>query len=252
MVAVMFVLAAAPGPLLTAIAESRADQADAALAALEDPEKRARLAADPALAEPLRSPRLVARLTEYRDRKRAEAEFRRLWLFRPQRMVLEQGEQFSSREAELQSGYPAQVRELINWAGAPESTPRGKSSSPWRREGLEMPIVILAIPLALIIGAAILRGGVSMMLAGIALVRTDGRRATRRQCALRAAIVWFPIALLLFSAAMLQIYAPERLYLAAGLWLVAVALLPVYVVIALHFPTQPPQDRITRTHLVPA
>ncbi len=90
-----------------------------------------------------------------------------------------------------------------------------------------------------------------MMLAGIALVRADGRKATRRQCALRAALVWFPLAFLLLGAAVVQAYAPERVYVAVGLWLLAVALLPIYVVIALRFPTQPPQDRVTGTYLVP-
>jgi eukaryotic-like serine/threonine-protein kinase len=36
------------------------------------------------------------------------------------------------------------------------------------------------------------------------------------------------------------------------LWLVALALLPVYVAIALRYPTRPPQDRIAGTYLVPA
>ena len=77
-------------------------------------------------------------------------------------------------------------------------------------------------------------------------------RATRRQCAIRAALVWFPVIALLFGSAALQLGAPERIYLAAGLWLLAVVLLPVYVVIALRFPTQPPQDLVTGTYLVPA
>ena len=91
-----------------------------------------------------------------------------------------------------------------------------------------------------------------MLLAGIAVVRADGRKATRRQCALRAALVWFPVAALLLGSAVVQALAPERVYLSAGLWLLGIALLPVYVVVALRFPTQPPQDRVTRTYLVPA
>ena len=79
-----------------------------------------------------------------------------------------------------------------------------------------------------------------------------GRPATRRQCGLRAALVWFPIAALLFGTAWLQAIYPERAYLAAALWLIAVALLPVYVVIALRFPSRPPQDCVTGTYLVPA
>jgi hypothetical protein len=91
-----------------------------------------------------------------------------------------------------------------------------------------------------------------MMLAGIAIVRTDGRRATRRQCGLRALLVWLPITLLLFGAALMQSSAPEQIHLAAALWLLALVLVPIYVVVALRFPTQPPQDRIMGTYLVPA
>jgi hypothetical protein len=112
--------------------------------------------------------------------------------------------------------------------------------------------VLLAIPVCLVVGAAVLRGGVSMLLAGIALVRADGRKATRRQCATRAALVWAPVAALLLGTTALQAFAPERVHLAAGLWLLAVALLPVYVGIALRFPDRPPQDRVTGTYLVPA
>ena len=41
------------------------------------------------------------------------------------------------------------------------------------------------------------------------------------------------------------------MYLAAVLWLLALALLPVYAVIALRFPARPPQDRLAGTYLVP-
>ena len=91
-----------------------------------------------------------------------------------------------------------------------------------------------------------------MMLAGIAVVRGDGRRATRRRCGLRAALVWLPIVALLTASAAVQIYAHQRIYLAAGLWLLAVALVPIYIVVAIRLPTQPPQDRALGTHLVPA
>ena len=185
----LFILAAMPAPLLTGLAENRADQADAALAAVDNAEKHSKFAENPALVEPLRSPRLKQRLLEFRDRKRAEAEFRRSMLLSPQRLVLEQRERHAPKSIDQESGYPTQVRELVVWAGAPENTPRGKSASPWRRESLELFVVLLAIPVAFVAGSATLRGGISMMLAGIALVRTDGRRATRRQCALRTAIV---------------------------------------------------------------
>jgi hypothetical protein len=251
--AVLFLLAAAVSPVLAMGARMRADQADLALAAIADSQEHTKLAADPhlPLAEALKSPRLVTRLEDFRDRKRAEAEMRRSMLLRPQRWVLEQRELHAPKSADEEAGYPTQVRELVQWAGAPENTPRGKSPSPWHREWTEFFALLAAVPLGLVLAAAILRGGLSMLLAGITLVRADGRRASRRQCAVRAAIVWFPIAALLTGSAALQAFAPERFHLAAGLWLLALVLLPVYVVIALRYPSRPPQDRLTGTYLVP-
>jgi hypothetical protein len=112
-------------------------------------------------------------------------------------------------------------------------------------------VVFLVIPLGMVFFAAALRGGVSMMLAGVAIVRADGQRAFRRQCALRATIVWLPVVGLLFAATLLQLYAPRHVYLAAGLFLSALALLPIYAVVALKFPARPPQDRFVGTYLVP-
>ena len=73
----------------------------------------------------------------------------------------------------------------------------------------------------------------------------------RRQCAVRAALVWAPVVGLLLCSAVLQTYAPEMVYPAAALWLVAAALLPLYAVIALRYPARPPQDKLTGTYLVP-
>jgi apolipoprotein N-acyltransferase len=97
-----------------------------------------------------------------------------------------------------------------------------------------------------------LRGGAAMTLAGVALVRADGRPATRRQCAWRAFLVWLPITLLLAAAVWVQVTAPHRVLLPTVLILAAVALLPVYVVVAMAYPDRPPQDRLAGTYLVPA
>ncbi len=250
--AIMFILAALTGTIYTARTQIRVDQAEAAIAALADPKKHEQLAQHSMLATAITNPRLLMRLTDYRDRMRAETEKRRALLLRPQRIVLEQREEHAPDSEEREARYPIQVRELIQWAGAPENSPRGLSTSPWRINSLELYIVLLAIPLGLMVVAGVLRGGFSMLLAGIALVQSDGQRANRRQCALRAALVWAPITLLLLGAVALQIYAPHQIYLAAGFWLLAVALLPVYIMIALRFPTRPPQDRIAGTYLVPA
>ena len=243
---VMFAVAAAAGPLLVMLAQERAKQADAALSVVEDSERRAKLAADhPTLVEPLKSPRLVTRLEDFRERKRAEAELRRTQLLGLQRWVLDQREQQELAE------YPVQVRELVQWAGAPSTHRAVRRCRRGRARLWELFAGLAAVPFAFVLSAGVLRGGVSMLVAGIAIVRADGRRATRGQCGLRALIVWLPVTILLFGAAGLQFAAPDRIHLALALWLLAAALLPVYIVIALRFPTRPPQDRLLGTYLVP-
>jgi len=250
--AMLFVFTGAVAPFLTHVAKIRAEQADAALATIADPERAKRIA--PGLTKELGNPQLRERLEALRDRKRAEAEARRPMLFTPQRFGLEQLVEKSDVEAEnRQNGYPLQVREAIQWAGAGKDTPRYKLQSPWVRDAEWFLAPLILIPLGLVIGGAVLRGGLSMIVAGIAVVRADGQRASHQLCGLRA-FVWLPIATLLLTAAWLQVPdpEPERIYAAAGLWLLAVALLAVYVVIALRYPDRPPHDRLTGTYLVPA
>jgi hypothetical protein len=238
------------GTFLTLTTTAQVDHLNAALEAVHDPQKRAKLAENSALEGPLRNPHLVARLTALRDRRQAEADLRRSMLFTPQRLVLEQIEEHAPTTMDREAGYPIQVREAVQWAGAPENTPRGKSSSPWSFATPQL-VLLLVIPLCLVVVAGVLRGGLSFLLAGIALMRMDGWRATRRQCAIRAALVWFPVLGLLLGAAAIQAFAPEKALLAAGLWLLAVAILPLYIVIALRFPVRPPQERLLGTCLVP-
>ncbi|MCE9563879.1 MAG: protein kinase [Planctomycetes bacterium] len=250
--ATMFILTGAVAPFLTHAAKIRSEQADAAMATIADPEKAKRLA--PGLDKELKHPQLKERLEAYRDRMRTEAEARRPMLFTPQRFGLEQLVEKSDVEAvNRQNGYPVQVREAIQWAGAENGTPRSRLRSPWRSEAEPIIVVLVLIPVGLVIGGAVLRGGLSMLVAGIAVVRADGQRASHQLCGLRA-FVWLPVAALLFAAAWLQVLdpEPERVYAAAGLWLVAIALLAVYVVIALRYPDRPPHDRLTGTYLVPA
>ncbi len=248
---VMFVLTFFIGLLLTQAALTHREQVDTALAALADPEKRAKLAAHPVLEGPLKNPKTVKRLEDLRERLQTQADFRRSMLFSPQKRMLEQYEEHAPSTPERVDGYPVEVREAIQWAGAPENSHRGKASSPWGLGVNPVQVTILVIPVLLVLGSVLFRGGISFMLAGITLVRSDGRKATHRQCGMRAALVWLPIALVLYGSAALQIFAPEHSYLAAVLWLLAATLLPIYIVIAIRFPTRAPQDRLAGTYLVP-
>jgi hypothetical protein len=247
----LFALTFALAPLLAYTAQTHADYAQAALAALADPDQRDKLAGRPELTEPLKHPRLTQRLDDLHARMLAEAETRRDLLLQPQRFLLTQLEEFGPDETARDAGYPVQVREAIIWAGAADGTPRAASRSPWQSDSGIVLLTLLGILLALVVQAALVRGSVSMLLTGIAIVQGNGQRATRRRCALRAALIWLPLVALLIGSASLQIWAPERVYLAAGLWLLAIALIPIFVVIALNNPTRPPQDRVCGTYLVP-
>ncbi len=99
--------------------------------------------------------------------------------------------------------------------------------------------------------AFLFRGGLAMHIAGLTLVRGDGRKAGRFRCALRELIVWLPLTFVLFLAMWLQILVPEQVVLRTALWFLGILMLPLYVVIALKDPAHPPQDRLVGTHLVP-
>jgi hypothetical protein len=222
---------------------------------LADKEERAKIPTsgdrmlDRELEAALANPRAQVRVSELAARARDEAEMRRGALFLPhQRMVAELESSAVLTQARTQSMNA--VRVIVLWAGERDRS-RGREESPFGNWGALVAGVFLAVALGGVLLAAVFRGGLSLTLAGIALVRADGRRAYRRQCALRAILVWLPVLGLLFGSTLLQLLAPQAAYLAAALFLVAVALLPVYVVIALRFPTQPPQDRLLGTYLVP-
>ena len=229
-------------------AEMHAAQARWTVAALADPVERAKLAESSprALDAALVNPRLQVRVTDLAARTQAEADLRRAALLLPQRWWRDRFRPDPERTAG-----PTAAREIVLWAGAPDKSAAGRSDSPWSHDEALTFAAFAAVLLGMVLLAAILRGGVSLMLTGVAIVRADGRPASRRQCAARAALVWLPVAGLLFGSTLLQVYAPRQAHLAAGLWLAAAALLPVYAAVALRFPTRPPQDRLVGTYLVP-
>jgi hypothetical protein len=248
---VLFGLTSAVAVFLAHRAETQAGQAGAALADLHDPAKRDELARLQGAAAAINNPRAVARIEKFRARKQEEARSRRQALLPPQRFALNGIESASDdgpRKGELDL---RAERDLLVWAAAPEKMPAGRGESPWGLETGPVWVVLVAVPLGWVVTAVVLRGGFSMILTGLAVVRADGRRAYRRQCAVRAVAVWLPVVGLLAGSVWLQVYHPRQAYLYAGLWLVALALLPIYLVVAVRFPVRPPQDRIAGTYLVP-
>jgi hypothetical protein len=194
------------------------------------------------------------RLNDLVTRTQEEAATRRESLLLPQRRLLDETSRAMRLSLRSEAAPEEVAREIVLWAG--ETGKARHTTTPWESGFGSMFVGSALIPLSLMFSAAVIfavvfRGSPTMLLAGIAIVRADGRRAFRAQCALRAVLVWLPVFALLFGSCVLQTYAPRQVYLAVSLWLIAAALLPVYVVIALRFPSRPPQDRILGTYLVP-
>jgi hypothetical protein len=123
-------------------------------------------------------------------------------------------------------------------------------------------IVMLVLwPALWVIWAFLARGGLSYRLAGIALVRRDGRPAGRLQCADRALLVWMPVTALLVLSLWLEsrywsAWKPDEsprwmLALASASWYAALLVLAVYIGLALRRPTRTVHDRLAGTYLVP-
>jgi hypothetical protein len=247
----MFGLSGIVAVLFLLTSEQWVQVADATLADLRNPEKHEQIRLMQGAAEAIDNPRAIGRIEAMRSRQRDEAADRRHSLLAVQKFLLRSSDRVDDSKAIDPNAMLALERELMVWSAAHEKSLDGRGGSPWRFWAEPIWLMLLAIPIGWVLAAAVFRGGLSMMIAGIAVVRADGRRATRRQCAVRAAAVWLPITALLAAAMWLQIYHWRQAILYAGLWLTALGLLPLYVAVALRSPSRPPQDRIAGTYLVP-
>jgi len=117
--------------------------------------------------------------------------------------------------------------------------------------GLAAMLTSMAVVLGLSLFAFIFRGGISNRIAGVTIIRADGRPAPRWLCFLREWLVWLPILLVCLLGVLLQITRPESTLPRTALLFVSLLLIPLYIVIALRGPDRPPQDRLLGTHLMP-
>lgn len=112
-------------------------------------------------------------------------------------------------------------------------------------------IALSAFPVAWIVWSFLTRGGLTLRLVGLALVRADGRKAARWQCAWRSLMVWTPIVVLLFACVWVKAFAPHLRFAQSGLWWGAVAFVLSYVAVAIRRPSRTLHDRLAGTYLVP-
>jgi uncharacterized RDD family membrane protein YckC len=102
-----------------------------------------------------------------------------------------------------------------------------------------------------VVWAFVTRGGLTLRMMGLNLVRADGRKASRWQCAWRAAIVWAPVVVLLALAVCAEVLLPRQAWMHTLLWSGAVLLLAGDFLLAWCYPRRSWHDRLVGTYLVP-
>ena len=112
-------------------------------------------------------------------------------------------------------------------------------------------VFLMAAPVLWVIWAFLWRGGITLRMMGLTLVRRDGRRAGRWRCAYRALLVWLPPAILLFLAVLLKVSDNAATPRALVLWALALGYLLACIGLALWVPTRSWHDRLAGTYLVP-
>jgi hypothetical protein len=225
---------------------------DAARALPKD-HARVRAKIETALA-PGRLPETIERLHARVERLQDEAKDHRSYLTAPEQAALDAiAAQMEFGEPDLKdpefaflSAVAVEVAAAENPAGAAKPEDGGRLVFP-----VSAAAVLLLVPLGWAGFAFVFRGGLAFLLAGITLVRADGRRAGRLRCAVRELIVWTPFTAVLLLTLWVQYAHPEMVLTRTVLWLFGVAMIPLYAVIALRDPVQPPQDRLAGTFLVP-
>jgi eukaryotic-like serine/threonine-protein kinase len=143
------------------------------------------------------------------------------------------------------------------------SAPTSSSNSPPPLDAVAIGCICwLAFwPVIWVLWAFVWRGGFSFSWMGLALARSDGRKAARWQCALRALLLWLPVFGLLAGAVWLDAWFwlslptgvpdPWLWWVSCGLWYGGVLLLPLYALLAIQFPLRGLHDWLVGTYLVP-
>ncbi len=173
----------------------------------------------------------------------------------PLRIARRPGEPYRLEVVRLQA--PEEVplvmeKSDLDWAAA---RARGEAPDPvGARLGPAVVVVLISlsvVPLLLIGSAVALRGGLSLRLAGLALVRADGRDAGRLRCGWRVFVVWVPVVLVLLPIVGIDLRRPDLLWLYPILQGLAVLLLLTNAALALRFPRRSYPDWLAGTYVVP-
>jgi uncharacterized RDD family membrane protein YckC len=146
-----------------------------------------------------------------------------------------------------------------SWQSDPSKSPGSESN--WPSFVLVTAASIGAWPVFCICWAFLFRGGWTLWAMGLILLRSDGRKAARWQCAWRSLLLWTPVCGLLGISAGLEIwYGWEESSAASHLWVswlswacwgLTAALFPIYAGLALLFPNRSLHDWLAGTYVVP-
>lgn len=223
---------------------------------LADPGIRAKWAADPRLADiadPAQADAHAARLDKLIALEEAEFETRLPGLSRLERYALGKVREFTTEfsRPETAAHIPAMTaRQLLDQAARMEARGDGNLRQDVGVRGIT--IFILGFFLTVYVAFAVaFRGGVSYLLAGLTLVRKDGRRAGRLRCGVRELFVWLPVFAALALAVALQWYFPHAKLLRLFAAVACIGVLLGWVIVAVRLPGRGPQDRLAGTFVVP-
>lgn len=109
-----------------------------------------------------------------------------------------------------------------------------------------------AVPLLLwMIWAGLARGGISMWVSGLQVVRSDGRRMTWLQSFSRSALMVMPMLLLVNAIIWIDLHHLDMLWLSVLLYQVLLGLFVAYAIFTIAFPRRAPHDWLLGTYLIP-
>ncbi len=120
----------------------------------------------------------------------------------------------------------------------------------WHALGMIV-LTIIFVPVLLVVTGMIFRGGMSLRLADLALVRSGGRDALRLQCAWRVIVVWLPVVALLLPIVWIDLRRVDLLWLCPILQGLALLFLAAHGALALRFPRRSLPDWLAGTWVVP-
>jgi hypothetical protein len=221
---------------------------------LDDPETVSALAADPDLSDylaPDQYAKTIRRVDAFGDALQTETDAQKRRLTRPERYLIERFERFEPGTDRRLSLPPGVAKWVLSRAQREERQQQEISSI---RGLVRMwTLVVTGILLAaFVVFALLFRGGLSFVLAGLTLVRRDGRKAGRFRCAFRELLAWVPLIAVLVGCVWIQATWPWWGFGRVVVTVASAAALVAAVAVAVRFPECGPHDRLAGTYVVPA